>query len=160
MLSPRRAAWIAAFGLTVLVTSACAEPPNKELHQAQGAIDAARAAGAEQYAPTELAAAVKALDQATSAVAQRDYPLSLAPAHDRRERAQNAAREAASGRAAARSRAERLVAEVTTALALATERLERPDTDRLPKTALTAPREQVAAVQRALQEAGTALGRD
>lgn len=139
---------------------ACAEPPYKEMHQAQGAIDAARAAGAEQYAPTELAAAVKALEQATSAVAQRDYRLALNHALDSRERAQNAAREAASGRAAARSRAERLVAEVTTALALATERLERPDTDRLPKNALAAPREQVAAVQRALQEAGAALGRD
>jgi Domain of unknown function (DUF4398) len=160
MLSPRRAARIAAFGLALLVTCACAEPPNKELHQAQGAIDAARAAGAEQYAPTELAAAVKALEHATSAVAQRDYRLALNHALDSRERAQNAAREAASGRAAARSRAERLVAEVTTALALATERLERPDTDRLPTNALAAPREQAAAVQRALQEAGAALGRD
>jgi hypothetical protein len=160
MLSPRRAARIAALGLALLVTSACAEPPNKELHQAQGAIDAARAAGAEQYAPTELAAAVNALDQATAAVAQRDHRLALNHALDSRERAQNAAREAATGRAAARSRAERLLAEVTTALAMATDRLEAAGTAKLPKNALAAPREQVAAVQRAVQEAGTALGRD
>ena len=159
MLSPRRAARIAALALA-LVAGACAEPPNKELHQAQGAIDAARAAGAEQYAATELAAAVKALDLATAAVAQRDYRLALNHALDSRERAQDAAREAATGRAAARSRAERLLADVTTALATATGRLDAPETAKLPKNALAAPREQLAAVQRAVQEAGTALARE
>jgi hypothetical protein len=159
MLSSRRAARIAALALA-LVAGACAEPPNKELHQAQGAIDAARAAGAEQYAATELAAAVKALGLATAAVAQRDYRLALNHALDSRERAQDAAREAATGRAAARSRAERLLADVTTALATATGRLDAAGTAKLPKNALAAPREQLAAVQRAVQEAGTALARE
>ena len=36
-----------------VLAAGCGDPPDKELHQAQGAIDAARAAGAEQYAVEE-----------------------------------------------------------------------------------------------------------
>jgi hypothetical protein len=143
-----------------LAAGACAEPPNKEMHQAQGAIEAARAAGAERYAAAELAAAVKALAQADTAATQRDYRLALNHALDSRERAQSAAREAATGRASARSRAERLLAEVTTALATATGRLEAAQTAKLADDVLAAPRDQIAAVQKAVQEAGTALGRE
>jgi hypothetical protein len=143
-----------------LAAGACAEPPNKEMHQAQGAIEAARAAGAERYAAAELAAAVKALAQADTAATQRDYRLALNHALDSRERAQSAAREAATGRASARSRAERLLAEVTTALATATGRLEAAKTAKLADDVLAAPRDQIAAVQKAVQEAGTALGRE
>jgi hypothetical protein len=143
-----------------LAAGACAEPPNKEMHQAQGAIEAARAAGAERYAAAELAAAVKALAQADTAATQRDYRLALNHALDSRERAQSAAREAATGRASARSRAERLLAEVTTALATATGRLEAAQTAKLADDVLAAPRDQIAAVQEAVQEAGTALGRE
>ena len=131
MLPPRRATRVLTLALT-LVAGACAEPPNKEMHQAQGAIDAARAAGAERYAAAELAAAVKALAQADAAATQRDYRLALNHALDSRERAQSAAREAAAGRAAARSRAERLLADVTTALATATGRLEAAESAKLP----------------------------
>jgi hypothetical protein len=145
---------------TALAAGACAEPPNKEMHQAQGAIEAARAAGAERYAAAELAAAVKALAAAETAATQRDYRLALNHALDSRERAQGAAREAATGRASARSRAERLLAEVTTALATATGRLEAAQTAKLPEDVLTALRDQIAAVQKAVQEAGTALGRE
>ena len=82
--------------------------------------------------PTNLAAAVKALAQADAAANQRDYRLALNHALDSREQAQNAARAAATGRAAARSRAERLLAEVTTALATATARLDAADAAKLP----------------------------
>jgi hypothetical protein len=159
MLPVRRATPVLTLAFA-LAAGACAEPPNKEMHQAQGAIEAARAAGAERYAAAELAAAVKALAQADTAATQRDYRLALNHALDSRERAQSAAREAATGRASARSRAERLLAEVTTALATATERLEAAQTAKLPDDVLAGPREQIAAVQKAVQEAGTALGRE
>jgi hypothetical protein len=159
MLPVRRATRVVTLAFA-LAAGACAEPPNKEMHQAQGAIEAARAAGAERYAAAELAAAVKALAQADTAATQRDYRLALNHALDSRERAQSAAREAATGRASARSRAERLLAEVTTALATATERLEAAQTAKLPDDVLAGPREQIAAVQKAVQEAGTALGRE
>jgi hypothetical protein len=159
MLAVRRATRILTLAFA-LAAGACAEPPNKEMHQAQGAIEAARAAGAERYAAAELAAAVKALAQADTAATQRDYRLALNYALDSRERAQSAAREAATGRASARSRAERLLAEVTTALATATGRLEAAKTAKLADDVLAAPRDQIAAVQEAVQEAGTALGRE
>jgi hypothetical protein len=144
----------------VLASGACAEPPNKELHEAQGAIDAAKAAGAERYATDELTAAQRALDQANAAVAQRDYRLALNHALDSRERAQSAARQAATERAAAQGRAERLLAEVTSAMVPATTRLEAADAAKLPSSATARPREQIAGVQKAVQEAGAALGRE
>jgi hypothetical protein len=85
-------AWLLA-GL--LGASACAEPPTREINQAQGAIDAARAAGAEQYAADELAAADAALKRAHTAVGERDYRQALSSALDARERARTAARESA-----------------------------------------------------------------
>ena len=92
--------------LAALLASACTSPPNKEMDQAQGAIDAARAAGAERYAATELAAANTALKNANDAVQQGDYRLALNHALDSREQAQNAARVAADtqGEAARRRR--------------------------------------------------------
>src|SRR5918999_108339 len=88
--------------LALLVVAACAEPPSKEMNQAQGAIDAARAAGADRYGADELKAAVDALALAEQAVRDSDYRLALGYAIDSRERAQNAARMAVDGRAEAR----------------------------------------------------------
>ena len=130
------------------------------MNQAQGAIDAARAAGAEQYATDEYKAAVDALRRAQDAVTQRDYRQALNDALDSRERAQNAAREASSQKAQARSQAERLVAEVTTALAAATGRLDTARTAKVPPKALQTAQDVITSTQRALQEAGTALGQE
>ena len=92
--------------LLTLFAVACSEPPQKELDRAQGAIDAARAAGAEQYAPQSFTAATSALKQAHDAVALRDYRLALTRALDASDRAQDAAKGAADGKARARSEAE------------------------------------------------------
>ena len=62
------------------------------MDQAQGAIDAARAAGAEQFAKEEFAAAVDSLRRSEEAVTQGDYRLALSLAIDGRGRAQNAAK--------------------------------------------------------------------
>src|SRR6187397_2700517 len=104
--------WYVLFGpalLAIVSLVACGEPPDKEMHQAQGAIDAARAVGAETYAPDEFKAAVDALTRAQDAVAQRDYRLALNNALDSREQAQNAAKMAADGKAAARTEADRAI---------------------------------------------------
>ena len=50
----------ASVWVTLLFVAGCADPPSKEMDQAQGAIDAARAAGADQYATTGLTAAERA----------------------------------------------------------------------------------------------------
>ncbi len=82
-------------------SAACAEPPTREISQAQGALDAARAAGAEAYAKTEFQAADAALKKAHGAVAERDYRQALSFALDAREQARVAAREASAARARA-----------------------------------------------------------
>jgi hypothetical protein len=82
------------------------------MDQAQGAIDAARSAGAELYAPVQYAAATDALKQANDAVAARDYRLALNLALESRENAQLAAGEAADTYARVRGDVERSLAEI------------------------------------------------
>ena len=86
--------------------AACGDPPDKEMQQAQGAIDAARAAGADQYARDEFTAAEDALKRSHDAVAQRDYRQALNAALDARERAQTAAKESVNRKATARADAD------------------------------------------------------
>ena len=90
----RRVAALVARRVRGVTGAACGDPPDKEMQQAQGAIDAARAAGADQYARDEFTAAEDALKRAHEAVDQRDYRQALNNALDARERAQTAAKEA------------------------------------------------------------------
>jgi hypothetical protein len=153
---PRLAASCLLACLVAAAAAGCGDPPNKELHQAQGAIDAARAAGADSYATDEFTAAVDALARAEAAVAQRDYRLALSQALDSRERAQNAAKLAASQKAAVRSEAEHLLAEVTSAVAMAGTRLAAENTRR-PSPAVAALQSTVQNARIALDDAGKAL---
>jgi hypothetical protein len=144
--------------LLVLVGIAgCAEPPRKEMDQAQGAVDAARAAGADEYAPDELSEAVAALARADEAVEQRDYRQALNHALDARERAQAAARDAANRKAEARSDADRAVKELADLLDVATARRDVLRARSAPADVSTALDEAIAAGWNALQEARTAI---
>jgi hypothetical protein len=143
--------------ITAILSASCAEPPHKEMNQAQGAIDAARAAGADKFAAAEFAAAQAALKRSDDAVAAGDYRQALSHALDSRERAQNAAKMAVDGRADARGQAERGIAEVATLLSRAQAQLKDPDIARLNGRALKAPRATVTAAGRMLQEARAAL---
>jgi len=149
----RRLALITA----TLLSVSCAEPPNKEMNQAQGAIDAARAAGADRFAAAEFTAAQDALKKSEEAVADGDYRQALSHALDSRERAQNAAKLAVDGRADARGHAERATAEVATLLSRAHAQLKAADAARLNPRTLEGPRSTVAATGKMLQEARTAL---
>ena len=151
-----RAARRLALIITILSAS-CAEPPNKEMNQAQGAIDAARAAGADRFAAAEFTAATDALKKSEEAVSARDYRQALNHAIDSRERAQHAAKMAVDGRADARGQAERAIAEVATLLSRAQTQLKDPDLARLNARVLRAPRATVAAAERKVQEARSAL---
>jgi hypothetical protein len=149
-------AWLlAAFTLV-----ACADPPNKEMDQAQGAIDAARAAGADRYATAEFKAAGDALKQAQDAVTAGDYRLALNYALDSRERAQNAAREAADTRARLRGDVERSMAEFAPRLAQANARLQAAQRARLPARTLRAAADDLAAANADVQKAGEAVKAD
>ena len=129
------------------------------MQQAEGAIEAARAAGAEQYARDEFAAAQDLLKRAGEAVALRDYRLALNYALDSREQAQNAARLAADGKAIARVEADRATSALVTALAALQARLKTAETARLPARTLTGPRTAAVDGDRRLQEARTAMER-
>lgn len=114
----------AALAFLLALTTACAAPPDKEIAIAQGAIDAARAAGAADFATAELAGAEETLARAHSDVGARDYRAALGHALDANARAQSAARAAAEGRVTARLAAQRalddfarLIERVETALA-------------------------------------------
>jgi hypothetical protein len=143
--------------LLALLVFACAEPPNKEMGQAQGAIDTARAAGADKYAPDEYASATKALQQANDAVAQRDYRAALNLAIESREHAQNAAREAAETRARVRGQVERSMAEVATLLAEANERVTTAPRSRIPRRVVRQAQQTLAGVNDDVQKAGAAM---
>jgi hypothetical protein len=142
--------------LFAIALVACAEPPSKEMNQAQGAIDAAKSAGAEQFAATELTAAVDALRRSEEAVTERDYRLALNYAIESRERAQGAAKAAVNARARARGDAEALLAEATLLLSQARERLRTADAARVPRRA----RQSIDDAQTSVQNARTALNSD
>jgi uncharacterized membrane protein YgaE (UPF0421/DUF939 family) len=144
--------------LVALLVSACAAPPNKEMDQAQGAIDAARAAGAERYAATTYKAATEALKNANDAVAQGDYRLALNYALESREQAQNAARDAAESRTRLRSEIEKSMAEVAGLLAQASTSLDAARRNaRIPRRTLNEIAATIARVNVDVQKAGEAM---
>jgi hypothetical protein len=143
--------------LLLLAVAACSAPPQKEIDLAQGAIDAARAAGAERYAPAQFSDATAALQQAHDAVAQGDYRLALTRALDAHDRAQEAARGAADGKAKARSDAESAMMTATGAIQQLQARIKGTEAARLPRRDLDAARKTAAAADAALQKARAAL---
>jgi Domain of unknown function (DUF4398) len=142
---------------TLLVLTGCSEAPQKEIDRAQGAIDAARAAGAELYAPEPFGAATTAMQQTHEAVQQRDYRLALSRAIDANERALEAARQAADGKARAQSDADAAITRTAITIRQLEERLKVADTMRLPARDVDAPRKSRANAERALQEARAAV---
>jgi HAMP domain-containing protein len=143
----------------VVLATACTSPPSKEMDQAQGAIDAARAAGADRYAPAEFAAATTALENATDAVEQGDYRLALNHAIDSREQAQNAARVAADTRAKVQGDVERATAEVNALITQVSAWIASPASARPARTRRAA--QQVVTQSTAdVQKAGSAMQAD
>ncbi|MDE3155211.1 MAG: DUF4398 domain-containing protein [Acidobacteriota bacterium] len=159
MSLPSSSRFVAAVALVSALTwlPACGQPPEKEMHEAQGALDAARAAGAQRYAPEEYGAAADALKKSQDAVTARDYRQALNFALDSRERAQNAVKDAMNRKAAVRSDAERTMADATTALRAAHASLDRAHALHVPARDLAGPTETIAAAEASLQKARTAL---
>lgn len=151
--TPRAGARVVVCAL--LLCAACSEPPQKEIDRAQGAIDAARAAGADQYAPEAYRAATAALQQAHEAVEQRDYRLALSRALDANERALEAAKEAANGKARARSEVDGMLTMATASVQQLRTKLQAAEAAKLPR--LERSRKLRADAQRTLQEARAAV---
>jgi hypothetical protein len=143
--------------LACVITAACSEPPNKEMNRAQGAIDAARSAGAAEYAREPFGAATTAMQQSHEAVDQRDYRLALSRAIDAYERAQEAAKLAADGKAKARADAEMAVSSANAAALQLENRLDAADAARVPPRELLEPRRTAKDAVATLQKARASL---
>jgi hypothetical protein len=146
-----------AWALVSVLLVGCAEPPNKEMDQAQGAIDAARAAGADQYAKTEYDAASTTLQSAHDAVAAGDYRLALNYALESREHAQNAARDTAETKARMRSDIERTLVEVDALIAKGQAQITTAERARVPPRTLRQPAADLKAATADLQKPRAAV---
>ena len=143
--------------LAAVTSAACGDPPEKEMQQAQGAIDAARAAGADQYAREEFTAAEVALKRSHEAVDQRDYRQALNTALDARERAQAAAKESVNMKAIARADATKALAEADAALHDSRAKLKAAETARVAVRTLANGRKAIDTGESAVQKARTAF---
>ncbi len=143
--------------VAAIAGAACGDPPDKEMQQAQGAIDAARAAGADQYAREEFTAAEDALKRSHDAVAQRDYRQALNTALDARERAQAAAKESVNTKAIARADATKALTDAEGALHDSRARLKAAETARVAARTLNGSRKAIDAGESAVQKARTAF---
>ena len=143
--------------LAAVAGTACGDPPDKEMQQAQGAIDAARAAGADQYATEEFTAAETALKHSHDAVDQRDYRQALNNALDARERAQAAAKESVNKKAIARADATKALLDAEGAMHDARARLKTAETARIAMRTLANGRKAIDNGETAVQEARTAF---
>lgn len=149
-----------AAALCAAAAVACSEPPHKEMHEARGAIAAARAAGAQTYAADEYRDAQRALDQSNQAVTDRDYRLALRYALDARERAQDAARAAADRKAEARGNAERALGAAEVVLREAERRLAAARAARMRPRELAPAVKAIDGLRKALQEARTSMKKE
>jgi uncharacterized protein DUF4398 len=152
---PARRSILFLIMLVAATSFACGDPPDKEMQQAQGALDAARFVGADQYAREEFTAAQNALKHANEAVAQRDYRLALNHALDSRERAQIAAKMAADGKAVARVNADRAISRAAATLETLRAKISAAEASRTPARGLAKGRHVVADADRKVQEART-----
>lgn len=141
----------------VVLLAACSEPPRKEIDRAQQAIENARLAGAEQYAPETFAAATAALQQSHEAVDQRDYRLALSRAVDASDRAQEAARAAADSKAKARTETEAALNTANASVMQLQARLKIAGDARVPPRELSPARVTLKNAEGALQKARTLL---
>ena len=146
-------AWV----LALVLLTACGTPRHKDIDQAQGAIDAARDAGADRLGTEEFNAATTSLRLANEAVGQRDYRLALNHALESREHAQNAARLAAEAHGRLRGDVVRSLAEVTALLAQANGRLATAERNRVARGIVTDARQSLATANTDVQKAGAAV---
>jgi hypothetical protein len=141
-----------------MLAAGCSEPPQKEIDQAQAAVNLARTGGAEIYAAEEYTAAAVGVQKAHTAVNQRDYRQALSYAIDARQRAQSALRQASEGKGRAQRAAEITMAAASTQLTQLEARLTAAETAKVPAKELRGPRTVLADARKGLQEARTEIG--
>jgi hypothetical protein len=151
---------VSALLASSLIIACDGDPPDKEIQQAQTAVDAARNASADRYAKEDFSASTDALKNAHAAVDARDYRLALNYALEAKERADVAARDAADRKAIARSNADRALRNAALALLDVRARLKSPQAAQKPQRVLNAARSAAADGENHVQEARAAFERE
>jgi hypothetical protein len=160
MRAGRRWRFVSAVIIASTSIVACGgDPPDKEIQQAQAAIDAARAASADRYAKEDFSASTDALKSAHAAVDARDYRQALNYALEAKERADTAAKDAADRKAAARSNADRALRNAALALVDVRVRLKSAQAAQKPLRVVNAARSAAADGENHVQEARAAFER-
>jgi hypothetical protein len=157
LFPPRTARITLVLTVVLLVATGCSGPPQKEIDEAQTAVDLARTAGADTFAPEEYTAATAGLQKAHAAVEQRDYNQALSFAIDARQRAQNAIRQAAEGKKRAQHAVETLYGEVASRANRLQALLRTAEAGHAKPKDLRQPRATLVAARKALQEASAAI---
>jgi hypothetical protein len=139
--------------ILLLCAAGCSEPPQKEIDQAQAALDAARAAGADKYAPDEYSGADATIQKARAAVDQRDYRQALSYALDARQRALEASRLVPEARTHAKTAAEAVFKTTSDRATHLETLLHTAEEAKVPARDLNGPRKTLAAAHQSLQEA-------
>jgi len=100
-----------------LVAVSCAKPPTQELDAAQAALDAAKTAEADIYAPDTYRSAKTTLDDARAKVDQKDYEGAKASAVQAKELAGQASSQADTNKRQTRDEAQALVNRLSSGVA-------------------------------------------
>jgi predicted S18 family serine protease len=143
----------------LLLAAGCSEPPQKEIDQAQSAIDAARAGGADKYAAEEYSGATATLQKARESVEQRDYRQALSYALDARQRALEASHVVPEARARAKVAAEQAFKATADQAARLEAAIRGAEALKVPARELRASRQALGAARSSLQEARILLDR-
>lgn len=146
-------------GLLLITIAGCSEPPQKEIDQAQSAVDAARAAGADKYAAEEYSGAAATLQKARDSVEQRDYRQALSYALDARQRALEASHLVPEARTRAKTSAEAAFKAASEQAGRLENAIRSAEEQKVPARELRAPRQTLSAARSALQEARILLDR-
>lgn len=121
--------------LAVFALWSCEQPPNKEIAAAEKQLEAARRAGADQYAPARLQEAEAAMRDAHRKVDEKDYRGALSSAMDAADKARDAAKAAAVAKTLARGAAEMAQAEARVLLDEAAQIRQEAVKSKVPDTA-------------------------
>jgi hypothetical protein len=150
--------------VATLALTACAAPPAAEMTEAREALAAARAAGAERYAPDEYSEAAGLLQRSERFVAEGDYRQALSATLEARALANAAAATAGRAKEAARAHAaaamEQAQASLAAARAFTDAATAKPPRTRPERQHVSDVRRAIVAANVAVQKAREAMGRD
>lgn len=142
--------------LLLLLVSGCAKPPTEEIEAAKAAIEAAKAAEADVYAPNEFGAAQSALADAEAKVGNKKYDLAKTSAIQAKEKADAAVTAAGPAKAKAKAEAEQQLTEARAAVTEVKGMIETAP----PKADLGTLKTDVEQVETGLTEADAAYNRE